>query len=82
MHDYLVGYVCGALEIDEIALVEKSLHADQELRRKCDLLRLALRPLDSDREDCCPPEGLAKRCCQRIREFYQQQKQKEPAPEG
>ncbi len=67
MHDHLVGYVCGALEIEEATLFEKTLNGDYELRRQFEILRLALRPLDGDRDDCCPPEGLAKRCCQRIR---------------
>ncbi len=66
MHDH-VGYLCGALELDEITVFEQILARDGELRRLVELHRKTLILLDGDREDCCPPQGLAARCCERIR---------------
>jgi hypothetical protein len=67
MHDHLVGYWCGALEAEEITLIEKTLASDQEIYRQLQILRLAFAVLECDREDCQPPDGLAARLCQKIR---------------
>lgn len=64
--DLLIGYLCGALEYEELLIVEKYL--DGELRRKIEILRFAFRPIECDREECCPPKGLTKRVLQPIRE--------------
>jgi hypothetical protein len=67
MHDHLVGYLCGALEAEEITLVERTLAGDQEVCRQLQVLRLAFVCLECDREDCQPPDGLAARLCEKIR---------------
>ncbi len=64
--DLLIGHLCGALEYEELLIVEKSL--DGELRRKIEILRFVFRLIECDREECCPPEGLAKWVLQQIRE--------------
>jgi anti-sigma-K factor RskA len=66
MHDHLVGYCCGALEADETELVEQSLTADEEFRRCVERVKRLLAPLECDREDCSPPDGLATRVCQML----------------
>jgi hypothetical protein len=63
MHEHLVGYICGALDGEEHLAVEEKLGVDQEVRRSLEKLRSFLAPLECDREDCCPPEGLAARVC-------------------
>lgn len=67
MHDELVGYLCGALEVEEITLIERSLDGDEQLRSRLEIIRLAFLPLECDREECCPPDGLAKRFCEKLR---------------
>jgi anti-sigma-K factor RskA len=66
MHEHLVGYVCGALEADEVQLVEQNLNGDEEFRRCLERVKLILAPLECDREDCSPPDGLAARVCQML----------------
>jgi anti-sigma-K factor RskA len=64
MHEHLVGYVCGALEEEEFQAIQQLLDADQEIRRRLEMLRRFLAPLECEREECCPPPGLATRVCQ------------------
>ena len=54
----LVGFVMGALESEEHAQIEQALEDDEELQQQLDLIRKALRPLESYRY-CEPPAGLA-----------------------
>jgi len=68
MQDKLVGYLLGALEIEEILFVEQALASDAEARHHLELLRLALAPLEPIRQEANVPEGLAQRTCLRIRE--------------
>jgi anti-sigma-K factor RskA len=78
MHDHLVGYLCGALEPEEVQIVEQGLNRDQEFRRCLDKARQLLAMLECDREECCPPEGLAVRVCQMLMARRHQQ----PPTEG
>jgi hypothetical protein len=70
MQDKLLGYLLGALEIDETLLVEQSLAQDAEARSQLEILRLALSPLETVRCDVEAPAGLAIRTCQCIREVH------------
>ena len=68
MQDQLIGYLIGALEVQEMTLVEQTLSADAEARRQLEILRVALSPLATADDGCQPPPGLALRTCQRLRE--------------
>jgi len=64
MREQLVGYLFGALDDAESMQVEMALadpRVGPALRRDLDALRLAVRPLDRDRDPCPPPPGLAGR---------------------
>ncbi len=61
--EHLIGYLVGAAEPDECALVEQQLQHDETLRRELELLRSGLHPLTVDRAHEEPPTGLAQRCC-------------------
>ena len=66
MHEHLVGYLCGALEADEIQSIEESLARDEAFRSRLEALRRSLAPLECEREECCPPDGLAARVCKTL----------------
>jgi hypothetical protein len=64
MREQLVGYLFGALDDAEAMQVEMALadpRVGPALRRDLDALRLAVRPLERDREPAPPPTGLAGR---------------------
>jgi anti-sigma-K factor RskA len=69
MQDKLLGYLLGALEAEEIAVVEKTIASQRELHGQLDQLRLVLAPLEPLRQEVDAPSGLAVRTCQRIREI-------------
>jgi hypothetical protein len=64
MREQLIGYLLDALDDDDRRAVERAL-ADETggpaLRRDLDLLKLAVRPLNRDRQPFAPPPGLATR---------------------
>src|SRR5947209_4747046 len=66
MDDDLVGYLLGALSADERRAVEARLRDDADARRKLELLRSALAPLEADRPAPLPPVGLVERTLARI----------------
>jgi len=68
MHMELVGYLLDALEEEEVRHVEQTLQTSMTIRQRLEVLRLALFPLEADREHVSPPAGLAARTCKRIRE--------------
>jgi hypothetical protein len=59
----LVGYVLGALEPHEKALVEQQLQQDESLRQELAHLRTRLAPILGNKDHLAPPAGLAQRCC-------------------
>ena len=67
MQEKLVEYLLGALEVEEVSLVQQALQWDVEVSRQLDILRLGLAPLEGDRDHVEPPPGLAMRTCERIR---------------
>lgn len=69
MQDQLVGYLIGALQVEEMTLVEQTLSADAEVRQQLEILRLALAPLETAHDSGEPPQGLAQRTCLRLREL-------------
>lgn len=70
MHDKLIGYLLGALEVGEATHVEQLLAADTDVRQQLEILRMGLVPFDGDREDVEAPAGLAVRTCQQIRQIH------------
>jgi hypothetical protein len=61
MDDNLVGYLLNALPPDERRAVETRLRDDADARRKLDVMRAALAPLEADRPVPTPPVGLVER---------------------
>ncbi len=64
--EQLLGYLAGALEGAQREEVESRLRSDPRFRREADLLRKRIRPLETLREDCTPPPGLAERTCRLV----------------
>ena len=69
MHDKLIGYMLGALEVEETIYVEQILDVDSEARRQFEVLQTGLAPLQADRKHVEAPARLAVRTCQRIWEL-------------
>ena len=61
LDDNLVGYLLGVLDEPARRETEAQLLTNPEARRKLDLLRRALAPLESSRDDAEPSAGLAER---------------------
>jgi hypothetical protein len=68
MDENLIGYLLNALEPDERLRVEEYLRDHPEATRKLEMLRSALAPLESDREQPAPPAGLVERTMARIKD--------------
>jgi hypothetical protein len=62
----LIGYLCDALEPGERAAVDAHLRADPDAAARLGDLRLALAPLEADRETEPAPAGLADRTVARL----------------
>jgi len=69
MQDNLVGYLLDALNVEETTLVERLLATDDKVLVQLETLRLALAPLETDREQVDAPQGLAARTCRKVREL-------------
>jgi hypothetical protein len=63
IREQLIGYLLGADDPNERALVQEHLERDESLRRDLEVLRKGLEPLASDPTHYQPPAGLAQRCC-------------------
>ena len=66
MDENLIGYLLNALDADERSATEAYLAANADARRKLDLLRSALAPLELDRGLPDPPPRLAERTLERV----------------
>src|SRR5262249_34228821 len=64
--EHLIGYLLGAVEPEEAALVEQHVKSDEAVRRELELLRASLHPLQGDKVHHEPPAGLAERCCDHV----------------
>jgi len=68
--EILLGYLSGALDEDERRQVQQELERNESFRIECAALRKKVRPLSLyaqwTEQAYKPPEGLAKRTCQRI----------------
>ena len=71
MHETLLCYLLNALEEDEARRVEEMLAANEAVRQQLELLRLALLPLGTNQRHDEPPQDLAARTCQLVRENRQ-----------
>ena len=67
MHDDLIGYVLGLLEVEEELQIDELVEADVEVRTHIEILRRGLTVFEAAREPHIAPEGLALRTCQRLR---------------
>lgn len=63
MRQHLIGYLLDAVDGDEREQVEAALRREPALQRDLQLLKLALDPLEADREHYEPSPGLARRAC-------------------
>ena len=72
MQEHLLGYLLGALDEHEHAMVEAELARDPELRRALEVLRDRLLPLEALEGEYEPPEGLAEVTCARVAAEHEQ----------
>ncbi len=63
IREQLIGYLLGADEPAERALVKDHLERDESLRHDLEVLRGGLEPLAADQAPYEAPVGLAQRCC-------------------
>jgi hypothetical protein len=82
MDENLIGYLLNALEPDERRRVEDYLRDHPDARQKLELLRSALAPLESDREQPATPAGLVERTMTRIREVIGKPRIRVPLLDG
>ena len=68
MQAELIGYLLNALEEEELRCVEEMLAADEAARRQLEVLRQALLPLGCSQRHDEPPQDLAARTCEFVRE--------------
>jgi len=64
MREHLLGYLIGALDPDEVELVERRIKEDPTLEQDLEVLRVGLEPLAAGCREDDPPAGLAGRTCQ------------------
>ena len=65
----LIGYLLDALDPDDRVAAEAHLRASPDAAVRLDELRLALAPLEADREPPAPPAGLALGTLARVAEY-------------
>src|SRR5688572_25172219 len=82
MDDRLVGYLLNALDDDARREVESYVQQSSDARRKLELLRTALAPLESDRDDPTPPAGLAERTLAQVKSLPRRRLRSSPRPSG
>ncbi|NUQ64717.1 MAG: hypothetical protein HUU20_19820 [Pirellulales bacterium] len=68
LREQLLGYLLGALEEDEEAVLEEQLKRDDALRQEFEKAWHSLKPLRSHSREFVPPLGLAARTCEMISE--------------
>ena len=80
MDDELLGYLQGAMQPAEREAFERRLAVDDELRRRCELIRESLREIVAaespalDRHPAFdPPAGLARRTCEFVAQLRAQE---------
>jgi hypothetical protein len=66
IREQLIGYLLGADDPAERALVKEHLERDESLRRDLEILRRGLEPLAADQAPYDAPTGLADRCCEYV----------------
>ncbi|NLY01325.1 MAG: hypothetical protein GXY83_34980 [Rhodopirellula sp.] len=69
LRERLLGYLLGALEEDEEAILDEQLERDEPLRRQLKQVWRSLQPLRSSPQEFLPPLGLAARTCEMIAEW-------------
>lgn len=69
MDENLVGYLLNALDPDSHQQVETYLRGHPEAQKRLDTLKLALAPLEADKEEIVPPPGLACRAIAQAAEY-------------
>jgi len=75
----LIGFLFNALDDDERRRVEEVIAADPGAARHLEMLRLAVAPLECDREHPEPPAGLAVRAIGFVAEFVAAEEANKPA---
>jgi hypothetical protein len=69
MDDNLVGFVLGALDAETRGQVETYLQENPEANHRLELIRRALEPLASDKDEIEPEPGLVHRTIGRVAEY-------------
>jgi len=66
MHDELIAYLLGGLDVEELEQLEIHLAARPEMHSYLKILERGLEPLEADEGEVDPPPGLAVRTCQHL----------------
>lgn len=69
----LIGYVLQCDDPETRRRLEEQLHHDPDLARQLELVRAGLTPLEADKEQPIPPQGLIGRTIGRVAEYMCQQ---------
>jgi len=69
IEENLIGYLLGALDADTMRHVESVLASDPIANHKLELLRIALAPLEVDRDEFIVPDSLAVRTIGLVAEY-------------
>lgn len=64
MQEDLLGYLLGALDVDEQETIKRQIDCDPNLQQQLTQLQTRLAPLEASRMQYEPPAGLAARTCQ------------------
>jgi hypothetical protein len=79
MDENLIGYALNALDADDHRRTEEYVRDHPEAKRKLELIRAALKPLEADREPINPPAGLVDRTMARVSEVFVRRRPVQPA---
>lgn len=80
-HD-LLGYLLGLLEPEEHAHVERMIQISTTVRIRVETLRTCVEPVKCDCGHCDPPQGLAVRVCETLRQMHVEITTKSKPAEG
>ena len=68
MRRRLLGFLVGGLEDDDIERLKQELSKNSQFEEGLGHIRVAVDPLDEDRQFDPPPEGLAQQTCKHVAE--------------
>lgn len=68
MRRRLLGFLVGGLEDDDIERLKEEISKNRQFEEGLGNIRIAVDPLNEDRQTDPPPEGLAQQTCKHVAE--------------